>query len=504
MSRSFLNLQNISFSYDSSTKPIFQHLSCQFETGWTGIIGANGCGKSTLLQLVTGLLEPSQGVFNAPSKAIYCEQRTDYMPGDFSDFLERYDAISLRLKSELNIEDEWINRWETLSHGERKRVQITIALSKEPEILAIDEPSNHLDNKARKYILQALQLYRGIGLLVSHDRELLDTLCTHTLFIDPRAIMLRKGNYSTTIQDIKNEQAFLAHQALESKRRVKSLQREINKRVRKAAEADHKKSKRNLAKKDHDAKSKRDLARLTGKDAVEGKALNRLKSQMNRLQNEQSSIAYVKPSPTGIRITDTQSGSRILLFHLPAIKISVGNHFLDVPDLSLHSDETVGLTGSNGAGKSTFLRWLIHYLNFDPEQLINIPQEIHHSEAEHILRSVKSLPKDQTGFLMAIISRLGSDPVRLLETELPSPGELRKLMLAEGIQRNPRLIIMDEPTNHMDLPSIQNIEEALASCHCAKILVSHDQYFLNKLIQTKWEIQEDEYRKYRLFVKSVD
>ncbi len=503
MSRSYLNLQNISFSYETSTEPIIQSLNCQFETGWTGIIGANGCGKSTLLKLLTGILKPSKGTLHLPSEPIYCEQRTDFMPQDFLQFLEDYDAYTLRLKTNLKIEEDWIDRWDTLSHGERKRIQIAVALSKEPDVLAIDEPTNHLDNEAKQIILQTLQSYRGIGLLVSHDRELLDTLCSHTLYINPHETMLRKGNYSTTIVDIQNEQSFLAHQAEESKRRIKSLQREIHKRARKSAESDQKKSKKRISAKDHDAKSKKDLARLTGKDAVEGKALNRLKSQMGRLQDKQNQIGYIKPSPAGIRIEHGSQRSKSIVFHLPKAKITTGSHVLNVPDLTLSDGEIVGLSGPNGAGKSTLIEWMLNQIKLSSEKMIYIPQEIPKHETESILEKVKSLSNVEVGLLMAIISRLGSDPVRLLETTQPSPGELRKLILAEGIQRNSQLIIMDEPTNHMDLPSIQYVENALKTCGCAMILVSHDKTFLNQLIHTKWHIDLVKNQNHQLSVASV-
>jgi ATPase subunit of ABC transporter with duplicated ATPase domains len=93
---------------------------------------------------------------------------------------------------------------------------------------------------------------------------------------------------------------------------------------------------------------------------------------------------------------------------------------------------------------------------------------------------------------MNIVSRLGSRPQRLLETTEPSPGEVRKLLLALGITRAPHLIIMDEPTNHLDLPSIQCLEAALRECPCGLVLVSHDQYFLDRLTTIRWHIVQQD------------
>ena len=101
---------------------------------------------------------------------------------------------------------------------------------------------------------------------------------------------------------------------------------------------------------------------------------------------------------------------------------------------------------------------------------------------------MRTLGNEQLGHLMTIVSRLGSRPQRLLETMDPSPGEVRKLLLALGITRAPHLIIMDEPTNHLDLPSIHCLETALQECPCALVLVSHDQYFLDRLATIRWHI----------------
>jgi ATPase subunit of ABC transporter with duplicated ATPase domains len=105
-----------------------------------------------------------------------------------------------------------------------------------------------------------------------------------------------------------------------------------------------------------------------------------------------------------------------------------------------------------------------------------------------MMQDVKSLNHDQLGHIMTIVSRLGTRPGRLLETELPSPGEIRKILLALGIIRTPSLIIMDEPTNHLDLPSIECLEQMLVDCPCALLLVSHDQAFLERLSNIYWKL----------------
>lgn len=159
------------------------------------------------------------------------------------------------------------------------------------------------------------------------------------------------------------------------------------------------------------------------------------------------------------------------------------------PTLTVLPTERIGITGANGLGKSTLVATVLAGINLAPENLIAIPQEIDRVTSQAILESARTLPKEQLGHVMTVVSRLGSRPQRLLDSHEPSPGEIRKLMLALGMARSPHLIVMDEPTNHLDLPSIEALEEALAECPCALMLVSHDQRFLDRLVTRFWHLE---------------
>ena len=167
---------------------------------------------------------------------------------------------------------------------------------------------------------------------------------------------------------------------------------------------------------------------------------------------------------------------------------------LHYPDLCVKSDDRIAITGPNGAGKSTLVRHLLQHVNLQPERITYIPQEIDVLEAKSILAQALELPSERRGQVFTIVSRLNSRPERLLASAEPSPGEVRKLLLALGMSLQPHLIIMDEPTNHLDLPSILCLEEALAECPCALILVSHDAHFLARLTRITWSLStvEDE------------
>lgn len=490
MQKNFLIFNALTFEYPDSVSTIFADISLQLGQEWTGIVGANGTGKTTLLKIASGLIQPTTGHIQAPEHVIYCEQRTDSMPPDLPNLLKTPGKESHRIIDMLDIQPGWIHRWDTLSHGERKRAQIGTALWQEPDLLAIDEPTNHVDAHARDILLESLKSYKGIGLLVSHDRTLLDTLCEQCLFIDPPDVKLRPGGYTKGILQEKDEQTSALRDRNEQKRVYRKLKREANQRRKLADKAKKLRSKRGIHRKDHDAKSKVDMARLSGKDATGGKLLRQMENRVSRAEKALNESRVKKDHQLGIWLPGSVS-HKDFLHSKSASTITFGRRRLQCPELNIGSTDRIGLSGINGSGKSTLVNKLVEEIGLPDEHLAYIPQEISVEETIEIHSAIQGLTHDELGHVMTIISRLGSRPERVLDTSLPSPGETRKLLLALGMTRLPHLIIMDEPTNHMDLPSIDSLEAALSDCPCALLLVSHDEMFLKNLTSIKWDIQID-------------
>lgn len=491
MSRLFVRFHNVTFAYPSAVDPLFSDLSLHLPPGWSGVVGANGTGKTTLLKLATGQLTPDAGAIVAPTRAVYCPQRTDDMPEKFEEFIRTQTKSAWTLREMLDIEAEWLGRWATLSHGERKRVQIAVALWLEPDVLAIDEPTNHLDAHAREILAISLRSFRKVGLLISHDREMLDSLCGQCVFVDPPDVTIRPGGITKGIEaaDIERQTAQRQHE--QNKRLYKKVRREATRREGLAKQAQSRRSKRGLAIKDHDAREKRDRARVSGKDGVGGRLRRQLCGQLARAQQKSETTRVKKEYELGIWLPGSTS-KRNTLLELPTGSLTLGRRRqLKYPDLAIRPTDRIALTGANGSGKSTLVRHLLATLEVPPEQLTYIPQEIDAEESRRTLNKARQLAKDQLGHLMTIVSRLGSRPDRLLASAEPSPGETRKLLLALGMVGAPHIIIMDEPTNHMDLPSIEALETALADCPCSLLLVSHDRRFLEKLTRTTWHITPD-------------
>jgi ATPase subunit of ABC transporter with duplicated ATPase domains len=488
MTVKFVFFEEVSYRFESMSEPLLRNLGISFAAGWTGVVGANGAGKTTVLKLACGLLGPGEGRVQLPGDALYCAQRTDQVPGLLDSLIEAKDRGASEVKGQLGIGSDWVRRWDSLSHGERKRAQIAVALWQQPAVLALDEPTNHIDADARAMLIPALRDFRGVGLLVSHDRDLLDALCRFCLFLNPPDAAMRPGNYSAGRREALREEEYTRRRKELAKRNVTRLKIEAQRRRVRAQSADRKGSKKGLDPRDRDRRARIDLARLTGADGQAGKLAKRMQSRLGRARKAAEGIKVRKQYELGIWLGGERC-KRDTLFLLRAGRLPLGGtRELHYPDLTMLPGDRIALTGANGTGKSTLVRYILSTMDLPAGRLTYLPQEIDLRSSCDILAEVRRQPSEMLGRIMTVVSRLGSRPARLLESVEPSPGELRKLLLALGIARQPYLIIMDEPTNHLDLPSIEYLEEALEDCPCGLLLVSHDERFLRRLTHTRWNL----------------
>jgi ATPase subunit of ABC transporter with duplicated ATPase domains len=518
-----ITLTNITYSYDDAPDVALVSVTATFPEGWTGVVGSNGSGKTTLLRLLCGELRPTDGQMTTHPAGVYCAQETERHPAGMEDFALDFGGEALRVRRVLGIEDDWLWRYEQLSEGERKRLQVAVALWQNPRVLALDEPTNHVDAACRERLLAALGTYRGIGLLVSHDRELLDALANQCLFLGGGQATMRPGNYSQG-----REQEELARDARlrerdEAKADLARLRQVKTQRDHEAARADARRSKRDIPKGDHDAKARINLAIYTGQDGKAGKRSvqmdARLTAAQSRLEQARVEKTYTadvwldaEPSHrrllvdmeagnlefgTGERLLSSLSPSPPPAFPSP-VPVSVppasstppplpAMPCLRIPHLTVVPTDHIALAGPNGAGKSTLIVALLRALPTDL-RLLYIPQELGANERRRQLTALNELSVTQRGRALSIVAQLNSDPERILSGTQASPGETRKLMLALGILARPQIIVMDEPTNHLDLVTTEALETMLATCPCALLLVSHDARFLNATTSIRWQI----------------
>ena len=489
MSPNNISFIDVSFSYDSSLEPIIKNAFFSLSYGWTGIIGPNGIGKSTLAKIAVGILSPQKGRIAGDNQdnRFYCEQIADYYKGYFDLFCNNDNEVG-KIVSLLKIKNDWLYRWDTLSFGERKRLQIAYALSKKPSVFALDEPTNHLDSYSSNIIFDALTHYDGLGILISHDIKMLDSLCSNCIFMNKYSIVVRPGNATEG----------MAQEEIENKNKIKSYQnfkdeyRRLKKTAQKIKIEEQKKerglSKKNIDKKDHDAKAKIDLIKLTGKETIGSRKISNIQSRVNKTNDLLQENYYKMKKTIGITIYGEKSKSDYFL-NIEEQSINISDKLqLRVPSLTIASQDKIGIIGNNGVGKSSLINWILREISIGSEKIIYIPQEINQNKSEEIINVMKQLDNKKKGELLSVVDRLGSIPERILDTVNPSPGEIRKIMLGLGLLKNPNIIIMDEPTNHMDISSVKCLSECLHDFCGSMLLVSHNQQFLEKLTNKIWEI----------------
>ena len=491
-----IRLQDVSFAHTDAA-PLLSDVTLHLAPGWTGVVGPNGAGKSTLLALVAGALRPTDGTVHRDpqgARIAVCPQEVE-RPGAAEAALADADTgLARKLLGLLELDPTALARWDTLSPGERKRWQVGAALAAEPDVLLLDEPTNHLDAAARASLVAALKRFRGVGLVVSHDRALLEALTHATVRVFAGEARRWPGAYGAARAAWEAEEA----QAQAARTRAKEVQAHTAAQVQRArqshAAATAQRSTRVRMRNEYDSE-----ARSLGADfrAEQGqKAAAKLLNKVKRLE------ARAQDAVAQAHVPEAELGRSVFVGFAPCPQPLLA--WLDAPDglragdvplldgpltLGLARDARVRLEGPNGAGKSTLVRALVAAARVPAERLLYLPQELTEAEAAGLLARVRALPPEERGRVLSLVAALGSDPGRLLLSARPSPGEARKLALALGLGTHAWGLVLDEPTNHLDLPTVERLEAALAEYPGALLLVSHDVDFARACTTRVWRVE---------------
>ena len=288
MARTLLTLSHITYTYPQAAEAALRDVSATFDAGWTAVIGDNGCGKTTLARIACGLVRPDEGTVSARLPFAYCEQDPRIEPATLYDFACDFAPDAVRLRSTLEIPDDAPWRFDSLSGGEQKKLQIAAALWSRPELLVLDEPTNHVDAACCERILAALRGFSGIGILISHDRSLIDSLPRQCLCFENGVAIMRPGTYGEAFEQRKRELLCARRANEKAKRTVAALQRERIRRAEEASKTAKHRSARGLNKHDSDGRAKRQLAVFTGQDGKAGALASSMDARLARARDELS------------------------------------------------------------------------------------------------------------------------------------------------------------------------------------------------------------------------
>jgi len=533
MSRSVL-LKGVDISLHFGQKTLLDEVNFDFKEGEiVGIVGRNGSGKSTILKIIAGIIEPDLGKleFNPSLEVCYMPQEIEFdsnlssfeylakswfetkiksksselsFVADIADQLEPWKLID-EVKHEFLIEKinesaqtfNIVNIYgclKNLSGGEKRKVALARFILNQPDVLILDEPTNHLDIATIERLEQALKAFKGAVVLVSHDRYFLDKVANRMIEIHDSKLFSHKGNYQKFLED---KSIRLEIESTQEENRQAFLKRELS-WVRAGVQG----------------RGVKDKGRM--------QRFHDLKNQKKPLDDQSLELLLPKITPLG---------NKILIFE--EVCLSVGNSANPDKILKQVQDDTtnarqalgvvskqiinnlnftfqpgfrLGLVGPNGSGKTTLIKAILGqtdvksgkitvgkntYFNYQDQEKMNL--DLEKSPLEEIGHGQES-----TSFGDGLISTRGylrrllfSNQQIMTKIKHFSGGEKARILLAKTLKEGGNFLILDEPTNDLDLETIRLLEESLLNFAGVALIVSHDRYFLNRVCTHLLSLEEN-------------
>ncbi len=497
-----LSVDNLSKAY--TEKWLFNSITFGISKGEkVAMVGANGTGKTTLLKTIAGLqaadsgdiamasnctvgylpqepiLDPAKTILetiygsdnpnvvliNEYEAAILDENIDAYRMQFLLDEMTRLDAWDFDKKvqqvvAKLGITDtSAINA--SLSGGQRKRVALAQLLLINPDLIIMDEPTNHLDLEAIEWLENLLRAHQISLLMVTHDRYFLDNVCTVIMELDRGKLHVHRGNYAHFLE---------------------------SKSIRESVEAAEVSKARNLMVKELEWMRRQPKARGTkSKSRIE--AFYELKEVASKNLNQNELEISVQTARLGNKVIEVKN---------------VGMHFGDLPIINdftytFKKGDRIGVVGKNGVGKSTFLDILTHKIDPTKGEIIHgstlqIGYYTQHTnnlnDSNRIIEEVKEIAEyvtlgngEQVSVSKLLDMFLFPPAVQHTPVSKLSGGERRRLQLLKVLVGNPNFLILDEPTNDLDIDTLNVLEDFLSGFPGCLLLVSHDRYFMDKLVE---------------------
>lgn len=471
-----LNIEHVSKVFGEKT--IFDDVSFGIQEGdKIGIIGINGTGKTTLLRMIAGVEEPDSGQIIKQNgiRLAYLSQHPSFPEGvtvlsyAFDGIAENDWALKSEVKSALNklgITDHDM-KMEHLSGGQKKKVALAKTLTSSFEILLLDEPTNHLDGEMISWLEDYLKRYKGVVIMVTHDRYFLDKVTNRILEISRGKLYGYEANYSKFLEmKAEREEMELASE----RKRQSVLRMELE-----------------WAKRGCRARTTKQKARL------------------ERLELLKSGKAPETDRLAEIDSVETRMGKKTIELH--HISKSYGEKkLIDDFDYIVLKNQNLGIVGPNGCGKSTLLKMIAGIVEPD-EGTIEIGETIRigyfaqelpeMNTSQRVIDFVKDIAeyiptKDGRITASQMLERFLFTPdMQYAPIEKLSGGEKKRLYLLSILQAAPNVLLFDEANNDIDIPTMTILEDYLNSFQGIVITVSHDRYFLDNVVDRIFEFDEN-------------
>lgn len=505
------DIKAVGLSKSHGIKQLFKDISFTIREGeYVGLIGQNGSGKSSLLRIIAGADTPDEGVIEKPNdyrinylsqEPVFDESHTIFeavFSGDapLIKTVRRYEeAVSnlannsdnvkyqeayTRCEQEMNANDAWqaevqyktilnklgLNDLEqkigALSGGQRKRVGLAQVLMQAPDLLLLDEPTNHLDVDAIIWLETYLANYKGALLLVTHDRYFLERVTNQMLEIKNGGIESYSGNYVSYLEQKAEREAI---QQKMTEKQAKLYKNELA-WMRKGAKA------------------------RTTKQQARIHRFEDLEKDVKGAQGEELNLE--------INFDSSRLGKRV--FQLDDISLKAGDkEILENFSHIFQASDRIGIVGKNGSGKTTFLKMLAGEVE-PVSGILTIGETV---KIGYYRQIMEPFPEDKRviNYLQEIAEEAQiADGTRVSVTELLetflfpremhgslirtlSGGERRRLYLLKLLMNQPNVLLFDEPTNDLDIETLTVLEDYLMSFQGAALVVSHDRYFLDKVVE---------------------
>ncbi|MGG3470955.1 ribosomal protection-like ABC-F family protein [Neobacillus pocheonensis] len=503
---------------------IFKDLSVEIQDGSRmGLVGRNGSGKTTLLKLLANLETVDEGVIHwkkglkigylaqipdfqdlnvkeflktafdqltkteAKLKQLELEMGQEMAPEKIQQLIEQYgklqdefilnggyemDAQMDRVANGLKITDLLEKPFYLLSGGEKTKVGLGLSLLKNPDLLLLDEPTNHLDLMAIEWLGSFLKEYKGTIILISHDRYFLDEVVNKVFEMEDGEIDLYHTNFSNYVKE-KEERLLREFQEYQ----------EQQKKIKKMKEA---------------IKRLRDWAnRSNPPSAALHKRATNMQRALDRIDKLDRPKMEVKKMGIEFEAND-RSGKDVIILENVSKSFGSRTLFNHVNMLVQYKDRTA-IVGENGTGKSTLLKMILRDLEAD-KGMVKVGSNVKAGYlSQHVFADIGDEPlidvfrsevNVNEGEARHVLARfLFYGPAVFRKVNQLSGGERMRLRLAQLMYQDINLLILDEPTNHLDIDSCEVLEEALEQFNGTILAVSHDRYFLNKLFNKIYWLQ---------------